>query len=234
MIVDSKRHAQPRPSAAGLARQRTVERLSVPARAALVLVACLALGGCSVLDKPVRAAVYDFGPGALAPAAPTASAALPALTLAEVDSGSALDSTAVLYRLVYANAQQLLPYSQARWSMPPAQLLRQRVRETLGQHRTVLAPGDGSVAGSQPAMLLRIELEEFSQLFEAPAKSVGLLRLRATLVQPAGGGDKILGQRMVVVQRPAPSADAPGAVRALTDASVSAAEEIDQWLNQFR
>ena len=61
MIVNTKwRNAQPRPTAAGPELQHTVERVSVPGRAALLLAACLALGGCSVLDKPVRAAVYDF------------------------------------------------------------------------------------------------------------------------------------------------------------------------------
>ena len=78
-----------------------------------------------------------------------------------------------------------------RWSMPPAQLLRQRLREQLSP------------------MTLRVELEEFSQLFEAPDQSVGLLRLRATLVQPGPSGEKWLAQRSVTVQRPAPSADAP-------------------------
>ena len=40
-------------------------------------------------------------------------------------------SNAVLYRLAYADGQQLRPYSQARWSQPPAQLLQQRLREQL-------------------------------------------------------------------------------------------------------
>ena len=33
-------------------------------------------------------------------------------------------------------------------------------------------------------LTLRVEMEEFSQLFEAPDQSVGPPRLRATLVQP--------------------------------------------------
>jgi len=195
---------------------------------------CLAVAGCSVLDKPVRPAVYDFGPGPMAPVASVPGSSLPVLTLAEVETASALDSTLVLYRLTYTNAQQLLPYAQARWSMTPAQLLRQRLRDTLGQRRTVLSPGDGHLSGGQPGQVLRIELEEFSQLFSAPAQSTGLVRLRATLLQSSPAGDRLLGQRTVVAQRAASSADAPGGVRALTEASEAAVQELEQWLGQWR
>ena len=212
------------------------------------------ISGCAALpDKPVRATVYDFGPGALAAqSAPTASPtnrvvplpALAALALDEVQSSPALDSTAVLYRLVYADAQALRPYAQARWSMAPAQLLRQRLREHLGLRRAVLNAGEGSapVAGGASAataspsapLLLRVELEEFSQLFESPTASTGLLRLRATALQASAQGEKLLGQRSFVVQRPAPSADAAGGVRALTAATDAVVEEVDQWLQQLR
>jgi cholesterol transport system auxiliary component len=81
-------------------------------------------------------------------------------------------------------------------------------------------------------LLLRLELEEFSQLFSTPDASVGLIRLRATLLEITPAGEKLLGQRNVVVQRPATSADAPGGVRALTAATDAAIEELDQWLQQ--
>lgn len=191
------------------------------------------VAGCALVDKPTRPMVYDFGPGALGVPATSAADSLGVLALSEVDAGSALDNTAVLYRLVYTDAQQLLPYAQARWSMAPAQLVRQRLREVLGQHRTVLSPGDGNVTGSKAALVLRVELEEFSQLFDAPGRSSGLVRLRATLVQGLPGGDRLLGQRSFVVQRPAPTPDAPGGVRALTVATHAAVEEIEQWLSQF-
>ncbi|WP_411885033.1 ABC-type transport auxiliary lipoprotein family protein [Polaromonas sp. YR568] len=205
---------------------------------ACALLAALALAGCSGLpDKPTRATMYDFGPGPLATLPTTRQAPLPAIALDDIStSGGALDNMAVLYRLGYADAQQLRPYSQARWSMPPAQLVRQRVREQLGQRRAVFNAG-ASVAlnRSQNAvlpLLLRMDLEEFSQLFTAPETSVGLIRLRATLVEVTPAGDKLVGQRNVIVQRPAPSSDAPGGVQALTAATDAAIEEIDQWLQQ--
>jgi len=199
----------------------------------------LSLSACGTLQAPVRPQVYDFGPGALAPVAADRMANLPPLALADVDVGAALDTTAVLYRLGYSDAQQLRPYAQARWSMPPAQLLRQRLREHLGQRRAVLNPADGVLAGRQ-AMTLRVELEEFSQWFDAVDHSNGLVRMRATLghvrLEGTGGmpGERLVAQRSFVVQRAAPTADAAGGVRALTQATDAALDELEQWIAQVQ
>lgn len=196
------------------------------------------LSGCSGLpDKPVRASLYDFGPGRLTAQPATKQAALPALAIDEIStSGGALDGQAVLYRLAYQDAQQLRPYTLARWAMPPAQLVRQRLREQLSDRRSIFdARGGLALNRSQNAvlpLLLRLDLEEFSHVFTAPQTSVGLIRLRATLIEQATSGEKLVAQRSVVVQRPAPSADAPGGVRALTAATDAAIEEIDVWLQQ--
>ena len=198
----------------------------------------LVLAGCSALpDKPVRATMYDFGPGNLSTPATTREAPLPSLAIDDIaTSGGALDNMSVLYRLAYNDAQQLKPYSQARWSMPPAQLVRQRLREQLGKRRIVFNAGESAALNrSENAvlpLLLRIDLEEFSHLFTTPTDSTGLIRLRATLLEVTPSGEKLVGQRNVVVQRPADSADAPGGVRALTRATDAAIDEIDQWLRQ--
>ena len=197
----------------------------------------LLLAACATPERPVRATLYDFGPGALAPAPATREAPLAPLALDEVSTSAALDGTAVLYRLAYADANQLRPYAQARWSAPPAQLVRQRLREHLSARRAVLNLGEGTVfarSGGNAPNILRLELEEFSHLFESPTQSSGLLRLRATLVENTPGGERLLAQRLVVVQRPAPSADAPGGVRALAAATDAAARELAQWLATVR
>ena len=195
------------------------------------------LGGCALPNKPTRATQYDFGPGPLSAPVSTGQAALAPLAVDEITTaGGALDNQAVLYRLAYADAQQLRPYAQARWSMPPAQLVRQRLLSHMGERRAVFNAGASvafnRVQGAALPLRLRIELEEFSHLFTAPDASVGLIRLRATLVDITPAGEKLLGQRSVVVQRPAGSADAPGGVRALTAATDAAIEELDQWLQQ--
>lgn len=200
----------------------------------LLLAACLLLGACSVFDKPVRAVVYDFGPGIRVSPVTSAAVGQGAITVADVEAASALDSTAVLYRLAYADVQRLQPYAQARWSMPPAQLLGQRLRGLLGQQQPVLREGDGLRVPGKPAQLLRLELDEFSQVFDTPATSVGLVRVNATVVQPDAAGGQLLAQRRFVVQLPAPSADAGGGVRALTGASDQLLAEIVSWLNTLR
>lgn len=202
-----------------------------------LIISASLLGGCALPDKPTRATMYDFGPGPLLTQPGARQAPLPPLAIDNIaTSGGALDNMAVLYRLGYADAQQLRPYSQARWSMPPAQLVRQRLREQLSQRRAVFNARESvALNRSQNAVLpwlLRLELEEFSQLFTAPDASVGLIRLRATLLEVTPAGEKLLGQRNVVVQRPATSADAAGGVRALTAATDAAIEELDQWLQQ--
>lgn len=194
----------------------------------VVLVALLSACGTPPAS---RMAVYDFGPGATAPVASNRMAPLPPVLLADVEAASALDSTALLYRLGYADAQQLRPYAQARWSMTPAQLLRQRLRETLGQRRSVLTSADALAPGS---LTLRLELEEFSQLFTAADSSSGLVRVRATLGRSGSSGSpaKLLAQTVFVVQQPSTTADAAGGARALTQATDTLVQQLDTWLQQ--
>ena len=200
----------------------------------------LTLAACAQLQPQPRAVVFDFGPGALvgssgssgsAVAASARLAPLPTLVLADVEAPAALDSTAVLYRLGYSDAHQLRPYTQARWSMAPAQLVRQRLREQLGLHRTVLQAAQG-VGSAKPAMTLHLELDEFSHWFATADNSSGLVRMRATLAQPDGGVERLLAQQSFVVQRPASSADAAGGVRALTLATDALIQELEQWVEQ--
>ena len=159
--------------------------------------------------------------------------------------------TAVLYRLAYTDARQLRPYQMARWAMPPAQLVQQALRNELGERRAVLSADDALAAaregtgsnsnssaaavagaGSLPTVL-RVELEEFSQVFSSASASAGLVRLRATLVEPTADGEKLLGQRLFTAQVPAPSADASGGTRALADATAQVAQGVSQWIGQL-
>ena len=201
----------------------------------LALLAAL-LAGCSVLpDKPQRPVQYDFGPGTVASQPMDRRAPLPPLALADVEASGPLEAgTSVFYRLGYADTQQLRPYALARWAMPPAQLVRQRLREHLGQRRTVVSAGEGAAMmrsdGQQP-LVVRVDLEEFSQLFTAPAASKALLRLRVTVLDNLPAGEKVLAQRQFIVQRDAATPDAAGGVRALAEATDAAAADLSQWLD---
>jgi cholesterol transport system auxiliary component len=208
--------------------------MSATRRMVLLASAGAWLAGCSAIpDKPVRATQYDFGPGSTAAAA--APSKLTPLVLGEVEASNALDGTEVLYRLGYADPHQLQPYARARWSAPMPQLIRQRLRERLARERVVLDLSDSTALARAAGVLprvLRLQLEEFSQVFDTPGESAGLLRLRATLTENTVAGERLIAQRSVVARRPAPSADAPGGVRALAAATDAAADEIALWLQE--
>lgn len=207
------------------------------------LLVAMGVAGCGALpDKPARAALYDFGPGITTPAPPPAAAgaaprALPMIALAEVDANSRLDGTQLLYRLGYADSNELRPYGQSRWSQPPAQLLRQRLRESLSAGHTVLGPEESATIARTEGRLpdtLRVTLDEFSQYFESPQQSVGLVRVSATLSRNQSGGDKVLAQRTFTARKPAPTQDGPGGVKALAAASDAVVAELVAWIDQPR
>jgi cholesterol transport system auxiliary component len=209
---------------------------------ASVLALC-ALTACATPQAPVAKAVYDLGFAMTAPATTPAStastapastpaavsgaptlavplAAPPALVLADIATGAALDSTAMLYRLAYADVQQLRPYTLARWSMPPAQLLRQRLRDALAARGPVLSPSEGSAAWR-----VVIELDEFSQVFDTPTTSAAVVQLRATLLR----GDQSLVQQAISARANTASADAAGGARAMAMAADDAARQLAAW-----
>lgn len=206
-------------------------RLALLAATAAVLAACSSIAP----DKPTHGLLYDFGPGA--PVNGTSGASQPPLVLADIEAPSGLDSSALLYRLAYADANQLRPYAQSRWSAPPQRLVQQRLREVLGRDRAVLDTSESAAlarAKREVPRTLRIELEELSQVFDSPAASFGVVRLRATLMESTPAGDRLVGQRVFAQRQPAPSADAPGGVRAIAAATDACAQDIAAWLAQAR
>ncbi len=218
-------------------KNEAVSALQSSANGIFCLIFSALLAGCAALpDPPARATVYDFGPGAAQPAAAQPGAPLAALVLVDVASAGLADgSSALLYRLAYANAQQLRPYSQARWSQPPAQLLQQALRERLGRDRIVLSASQA--AALQPdrqrlPAVLRVQLEEFSQVFSSAQDSAGVVRLRAVLADTGLTGETLVAQRVFTAQRPAGSADAAGGARALAEASAQLADELAAWVQQ--
>jgi cholesterol transport system auxiliary component len=205
-------------------------------RVVLASIACTAvLAACSAVpERPTRATAYDFGPIPPAEPAPAHPTMTP-VALGEVDASSAFDATALLYRLGYADANELLPYAQARWSAPMPQLIRQRLRERLARDRVVLDLADSGTLSRSAASgtrILRVQLAEFAQWFESPTRSFGVVRLLVTLSDNTAGGERLVGQRSIIARRPAPTADAPGGVRALSAAVDAASDEIAAWLQQ--
>lgn len=186
----------------------------------LILWACAMLGGCATRPEPIT--LYDLG--LLRASQGTGMPpALPALSVAEVTAPAWLDSPMMFFRLAYANDQQPRPYAASRWSMPPAQLFVQRLKSRMGQAGgVVLSASDG--AANVP--LLRVEADDFMQIFNSAGQSVGHIVVRASVLN----GRTLAAHKTFTQQSPAPTADAPGGVKALADATDAIIAEMMNWL----
>lgn len=179
-----------------------------------VLIVLLLLGGCAVgARNSPPLAVYDFGlPAARLPAAEN----WPRVAL-EVRSPAWFDSLNIDYRLAYDNPLKQREYADSRWAGAPGVLLAQRLRQQLG---TVNDNGSS-------ACLLRVELQEFSQVFASPQQSQALIQAN---VQLFDARRQLLVVRQLTVERPASSGDAAGGVAALVDASNDFGVQLARWL----
>jgi cholesterol transport system auxiliary component len=192
------------------------------------LAAVLSLGffmmltGCGVAPKAERSSQFDLG------TLPTTSGALelpalPPVSIADVSTPNWLDRPLMFYRLNYEDPLQPRSYAGSRWTMAPAQMIAQRIKQRITQAGGIaLASSDG--ANNVP--VLRIEADDFSQVFDAPDRSAGQIALRASVYQ----GRRLLGQKTVAHSVPARTADATGGARALSEATDAAARDLILWM----
>ena len=178
--------------------------------AALLLSACVGGAGNSV-----PSVTYDFG---LPVARLAVGGAWPGLSL-EVRSPPWFDSTNVDYRLAYADPLTRRQYVGSRWAGAPAQLIAQRLRQQLG----VVS----ATANSATDCLIRVELQEFSQVFDSPQSSRGVLTASVSLID---GKRRVVAERLAVIDKPALGADASGGVQALVAASTEFGRLLSDWL----
>lgn len=198
--------------------KRTIQLLAI----ALATFFTALLGGCATQQTTEARALYDLGtlPPPQNAAAPSA---LPAISIAEVRTPSWLDSRTIFYRLSYANDQQPRPYANSRWSMPPAQLLGQRLKSRLGQAgAAVLSASDG--VDNVP--ILRIDADDFTQIFTSPDQSFVRVSVRASVLN----GRSLVAHRNFTREVPAPTPDASGGARALAAASDALITDMVHWL----
>jgi cholesterol transport system auxiliary component len=179
------------------------------------LTACAGSGGAP--------AQYDWGP--------LASMGAPAdkrpVLVLDVQSVQALDSTAMLYRLSYADAQQLRAYRDARWGVTPQALVQQHWRTALGRNYLLAPPSE------MAPQHLTIEIEEMNQIFDRTDHSFARLRLRVSLSKRSSEGLKLVAQREGVWDQACASADAAGGAHAMALANQAAQEDIAQWLGKL-
>jgi cholesterol transport system auxiliary component len=190
-------------------------------RVALLLLALL--GGCALGAQTVEGmARYDFG---LLRADKEVNPRLQRdLIVAAVSAPAWMDNAGIHYRLAYQDATRPEAYAQSRWVMPPAALLGQRLRASIARasKAAVFTPADGV----RTDYTLRLELEEFSQVFDAPDKSRAVVRLRASLIRNRG----VVAQQGFSIERASAMPNAEGGVRALIAASDEAGNSLIDWL----
>lgn len=199
----------------------------------VAVLALLTVSACALPDKPVLPAVYDLGlVSPVASEVPLGVGSTDIVIVTNVSPNATMDALAVWYRLAYADAQQLRAYAHARWSLPPAQLLEQRLRARLGASRVVVSVAQATAlraADASKAWQLQLDLEEFSQVFITPQQSNASLRLRATVTH----NGKLLGQRVLQAQTPAKQGDAAAGIQALAVASDQVVDELRLWLSHL-
>jgi len=178
-------------------------------RRAFLTAAALSLTGCSLTPPAPTVALYDFGP----PPAPPAGTGTP-LRIAAVVAPPWLDSAEIAYRLDFRDPHRREAYRDSRWVAPPAALLGARLRQRA-------AGGTGA-----PATLF-VQLDECAQVFSAPTQSRVVLRLRARLV--AAGAAEVGPERAFAIERDAPTPDAQGAVRGLSQAADELIDRLLTW-----
>lgn len=173
----------------------------------------LVLAGCGGLQfQPRQMAVYDLGLG-------ERSTLAPALAPAQIVFVTPpwLESSAMQYRLAWSDPARRRAFAESRWVSGPASMLGLVLDRTL---RPDAASG---------RCRLRVELDEFVQLFSTAERSEIRIVLRAGLLPPRS--DLALATREFGVVEPAPSADASGGAQAFRVGAQRLGAELSDWIS---
>lgn len=193
-----------------------------------VLLAIL-LTGCTLTPKtPAPASVYDLG---AAPITAPGSAQLSPVVIQTTNISAPvwLDTEAIYYRLAYHDPARIYTYANSHWVAPPAKLLTEYLKQYLANHQIDPSPGENKQNQLFSDHLLRMELSEFTQIFDTQDSSQVTIRLRASLY--ASNMRRPIAQHDFTVMHPAQTADAAGAVAAFVLASDSLGSQLVQWLS---
>lgn len=187
-------------------------------RKVFVLTSTLLLAACAGGIRTTQpATVYDFGfPAQRIVADDTWSR----LAL-DVKSPPWFDSLYIDYRLAYDDPLRQREYSGSRWAGAPEALLAQRLSQQLG-----IANGGASVAAQ---CVLRVELQMFSQIFDSPQRSRGVLQASVSVIDRKR---QVVAGRRIDIEKAADAPDAHGGVMALAAASDELGRQLASWLAQ--
>ncbi len=182
------------------------------------------LAACSIgpttRDVP---AVFDFGPAATtAVAQPRIHASV---LLYDVGAAPWLDTQDIVYKLNYTDAARQQSYTASRWAAPPAKLLTQRLRASLSavSDAGVVTPADAARADYG----LRVEIDDFSQVFDSVDSSRAVLIAHASLIESATR--KLQAQTQFKIELSNAGANAASGVKVLATAAAQLAAAVTDW-----
>lgn len=141
------------------------------------------------------------------------------LRTVEVQGPSWLGTSAMQYRLAYADGARRRVFVESRWAAPPTELLEQALKA-----RIVATESMRTDMGCR----LRVDLDEFIHRFDSPTESRLVVEARATLL--AARGDSLLGRRVFSVAPLAPTPDARGGASAAAAAVQAVTRDLNGWL----
>ena len=185
----------------------------------LIVLLCLVQAACvGSMRNGAPAVVYDFG----LPANALVSGEDWSRLALEVKSPPWFDSLYVNYRLAYDDPLKQREYAGSRWAGVPDILLAQSLRQQLGVA--------GAERGATTECQLRVDLLAFTQVFDAPTLSHGLLQAQLSLMDRKR---QLLAGKRLTIERPARTADAHGGVVALVAASEELGQQTASWLAEL-
>lgn len=161
--------------------------------------------------------IYDLGFREMA--TPVARQSRSGTTL-EVRAPLWFDSLGIHYRLNYSEPARLREYGLARWAGPPAQMIQQQLTRDLG-----MVPA----GQARSSCVLRIDVEEFSQIFDGPESSRAVMQVRA---QWLDSSRKQIVERRLQFEEPAISPNAQGGVHALTKNVTQLSLWLQEWARE--
>lgn len=186
-------------------------------RPALVaLVALMFAPGCtSLFPAQPAAVVFDLGEP---PRLEQSPMLVPGKI--EVRAPSWLDTPAMQYRLAYQLPASRDAYTASKWAAPPAEMMQRMIARTLG-------------IGDDPGRpcRLRVELDEFVQVFKDPQLSESRLLARVELIDTRGGAR--LASTEFEISQAAASPDARGGVAAHQNGVSRLISGTANWLTEL-
>ena len=177
--------------------------------------AILLLNGCfSSTARQAETSYYDLG------AIVVANSAQPLpLRGVDVHAPSWLSTAAIQYRLVYGDVSRRLSYAESRWVAPPAELLEAALRRKIAAAET-----DAASAGCR----LRIDVDEFVQIFDSQSSSRSVIEARVSLLAPKS--EQLLARRNFALSQVTATPDARGGVAAFSGLTAGISRDVDVWL----